>query len=522
MDENPPTSLPSTSGQSLPTERLSQDNNRRCRKCILLDISRLLRWKEVNHHSSLEALERSAGLGCDFCQFIVDCLKIAQAEIAPSRERRVSVRWNSYSYSDWEYSGQSLYTNAQEWDQPSSITFTIDQEDFLSIPSSGVHSSEIPDTKVYETLLVKVGDLPQMELNLIVSRGDNIYLDTNGKYHSQDARHRVGRYPIDPDLGSPVNLSIAKGWLDDCRKAHAECRPVKASSLPTRVLDVAVSEGSHTCRLVETGNQQGNYVALSHCWGDKIKECLTTKTLSSFLCSIQIAQLPANFRDAIHVTQQLGMRYLWIDALCILQDSKKDWASGSEKMGSIYQNSTLTIFAMTSKGSEEGFLKTADPPYPSPKILKVFSAADNQTSVLVSGREVEEENIGMLRLNSALSNRGWAFQEVILSNRSLFFGTQQLYWQCRKGLDSLEGLYPPWGTRGKHIRVTVPRTDGQPERSDDRSAKSDFYTLASEYSGKALTYSSDKLPAFSGLAQKFQHVFGGEYLAGLWSNHIHF
>ncbi|EEU41451.1 uncharacterized protein NECHADRAFT_83551 [Fusarium vanettenii 77-13-4] len=422
---------------------------------------------------------------------------MTQAEGTESAQRSVSVK-KGLGYNDWLFTNQSLYANAKETGQPSRIMFTIAQGIFCELPSSEVHTSEIPAAKmVYETLLVQVGELPPMELNLIISRGDNIYFDDCDVFNRQHSRCRVGRYRIDPDLGSPVNLSIAKGWLDDCRENHDECRPIKSSSLLTRVLDVTVSEGSHTCRLVETSNQQGNYVALSHCWGDKIKERLTTETLSTFLCSIQIAKLPANSETP---------------------SIKEDWASESEKMGLIYQHSTLTIFAMTSKGSEEGFLKRADSPYPNPTTLKVSSATDSQTSVLVAGRDATEENFTTLRSSSALSKRGWAFQEVILSNRSLFFGDRQLYWQCRKELDSLEGLYPFPSRYDADIGVTVPQTDGQPERIDDGSAKLDFYTLASKYNSRALTYSSDKLPAFSGLAQKFQHVFGGEYLAGLWSS----
>ncbi|RSL58562.1 hypothetical protein CEP53_006107 [Fusarium sp. AF-6] len=323
---------------------------------------------------------------------------------------------------------QSLYAIAKRTNQPSPITFTIRQGIYHKSALSEVHTIEIPEAKeVYETLLVQVGELPSMELYLLVPRSDNIYIDEYNTKDRQHARHRVGRYPIHPDLGSPVNLSIAKGWLDDCRDNHAQCRPVETSRLPTRVLDVGISEGLDSCRLVETGNKEGNYVALSHCWGAKIKERLTTETLSNFLRCIQIAQLPANFRDAIHVTRQLGMRYLWIDALCILQDSKEDWASESERMGSIYQDSTLTIFAMTSKGSEEGFLKTVNPRYPNPTALKVSLATNDQTSVLVAGREFKEENLVWLRYDSALSTRGWAFQEVILSRRSLFFGARQLY-----------------------------------------------------------------------------------------------
>ncbi|RTE69372.1 hypothetical protein BHE90_016249 [Fusarium euwallaceae] len=175
---------------------------------------------------------------------------------------------------------------------------------------------------------------------------------------------------------------------------------------------------------------------------------------------------------------------------------------------------------MESKGSEEGFLKTANPPHPNPTILKVSLASNDQTSVLVTGREIEEENIRTLRFHSALSKRGWAFQEVILSHRSLFFGTRQLYWECHNGLDSLEGLHPCQTGYRQDVEVIVPRTHGQPERSDS-DTQSDFYILATGYNSKSLTYGSDKLPAFSGLAGKFQHAFGGEYLAGLWSNDLH-
>ncbi|RMJ13173.1 hypothetical protein CDV36_007186 [Fusarium kuroshium] len=361
MDQNPPVSFPSTSGQKSPTEPPTQGNNRRCWRCKQLTINQLLERKRIDHHFSLEALERYADLGCDFCQFILDCLKSAQVEVTESGQRGVSVHWDMANF-DWKCAQKSLYANAKETDQPSPITFAIKQGMCRKLPSSEVHTIEIPGAReVYETLLVQVGKLPPMELNLVISRGDNIYLDEYNTYDYQHARHR--------------------------------------------------------------------------------------------------------------------------------------WASESEKMGSIYQDSTLTIFAMASEGSEEGFLRTANPPHPSPTTLNVSSAANNHTS------------------------RGWAFQEVVLSRRSLFFGARQLYWQCREGLDSLEGLYPFSGIFVEKIRVVVPQTHGQPERSDAR-ARSDFYTLASEYNMKALTYSSDKLPAFSGLAQKFQHTFGGEYLAGLWSNDI--
>ncbi|KAL6399471.1 heterokaryon incompatibility protein [Ilyonectria robusta] len=327
---------------------------------------------------------------------------------------------------------------------------------------------------------------------------------------------QVGRQLLIREMGSPVNLGIAKGWLDDCRDNHTLCRPVGSSRLPTRVLDIGTSEGLSHCRLLETDSKEGCYVALSHCWGGEIPERLTKETRPTLLSSIQIANLPANFRDAIHVTRQLNMQYLWIDALFIVQDSREDWAAESAKMDSIYQDATLTIFAAESKGSREGFLKTAIQPQPTPTTLRVFTNPDIQTSVLVTGRAVEEESFYDMESRSALARRGWAYQESCLSRRSLYFGARQLYWECFEAVDNLEELLPALTIYKS--KMILPDASGKLEKGDSTTARRQFYEVVSGYTNdKALSRSEDKLPAFSGLAKRFHPFFGGEYLAGLWS-----
>ncbi|KAH6976470.1 hypothetical protein BKA56DRAFT_81233 [Ilyonectria sp. MPI-CAGE-AT-0026] len=209
------------------------------------------------------------------------------------------------------------------------------------------------------------------------------------------------------------------------------------------------------------------------------------------------------------------MQYLWIDALCIVQDSKEDWAAESAKMDSIYQDATLTIFAAASKGSREGFLKTATEPQPTPTTLRVFTNPDIQTSVLVTGREVEEESFYDMRSRSALARRGWAYRESCLSRRSLYFGARQIYWECFEAVDNLEELLP--ASESCRSKMILPDTSGKLEKSDAKAVRSQFYKVVSGYTDKALTRSEDKLPAFSGLAKRFHPFFGGEYLAGLWS-----
>jgi hypothetical protein len=106
--------------------------------------------------------------------------------------------------------------------------------------------------------------------------------------------------------------------------------------------------------------EKGRYLALSHCWGvSTINERLTTTlaTLEIRLKSIPMSLMPANFYDATIITRKLGYRYLWIDSLCIIQDSTEDWETESQNMGNIYMNASLTIAAGAAKDSDGGMLR---------------------------------------------------------------------------------------------------------------------------------------------------------------------
>ncbi|OBT71298.1 hypothetical protein VF21_09943 [Pseudogymnoascus sp. 05NY08] len=138
--------------------------------------------------------------------------------------------------------------------------------------------------------------------------------------------YRIGRYDISPDLGSDTNFNVAKSWLSVCHKNHQEtCVPIQPTTLPDRVLDVGDLEGSEDLQLLETYGTQGVYLTLSHSWGDPA-EVLQTKTenLPQMIKHIEFSAMPNTFQDAVTITRKLGYRYLWIDSLCILQDSRTD------------------------------------------------------------------------------------------------------------------------------------------------------------------------------------------------------
>jgi hypothetical protein len=168
---------------------------------------------------------------------------------------------------------------------------------------------------------------------------------------------KIGRGLLDPDLGSGYNFKVARKWLSNCREKHESCLWKKDSLLPTRVIEISLD---HPPRLVLSNGTKCEYGALSHCWGGEITHVLTTETLEDFQNEIKITELPANFADAILIAGNLGLKYIWIDSLCILQDSREDWEIESGKMGSIYRNSTVTIAALTSPGSKHGILSRGE------------------------------------------------------------------------------------------------------------------------------------------------------------------
>lgn len=129
------------------------------------------------------------------------------------------------------------------------------------------------------------------------------------------------------------------------------------ASLPTRVLDLG--DDNSQIFIKETGRSIGNWVALSHCWG-KEKQLVLDANLP-IKDRLKIETLSTTFRDAVMVTRHLGFQYLWIDSLCIIQDSKDDWLKESSLMQEYYKNAILTIAADSGAGDHEGFLNKPRP-----------------------------------------------------------------------------------------------------------------------------------------------------------------
>jgi hypothetical protein len=280
-------------------------------------------------------------------------------------------------------------------------------------------------------------------------------------------------------------------------------------------------EDHQDLRLYVTNKAEGSYAALSHCWGGQVSPLLTKENLASYQSTLPFSSLPANFRDAISVVKRLGIRYLWIDSLCIIQDSRNDWEIESKKMGSIYRNAQVTIAASTAHRSTDGFLKHiqrakgVDAGVP----LRLLMEPHVSSTVKVNLPDDDDESLNSLFIHSPLSTRGWVLQERILSPRIIHYGTRQIYWQCPHGFNSADGIPPgnktPQDQLYKYFNEIL--HSSQSKGKELALDQDEYYKLVEEYSRRNLTVGSDKLPAFSGLAELMHSAFGGEYLAGIWS-----
>jgi Heterokaryon incompatibility protein (HET) len=223
--------------------------------------------------------------------------------------------------------------------------------------------------------------------------------------------------------------------------------------------DVHVGGKLSNIKLCDITGSCPEYLTLSHCWGTGelgIPEDIKTKTdtLQERKTRITVARFPQTFRDAIEITLHLGFRYLWIDALCIIQDSPEDWATESRKMGYIYSHAVLNIDASGSSNSHGGCFNSSScsqdriNAWRSNKIVRLLgSLKDSTKSVLLlwlNGDDRRERfsvgnyrpgynsNIPGLLEHSAVLELGWIFQERMLSKRVVHFTKHQVLWECHE------------------------------------------------------------------------------------------
>jgi hypothetical protein len=325
------------------------------------------------------------------------------------------------------------------------------------------------------------------------------------------------------DISSSQAIKRARNQLKECQTSHRKClRNSVVPALPTRVLDVGLS-GDLLIKLHKSGPQQHSYyVALSYCWGGPQKCQTIEDTVDKHYNGIVLQDLSLSIQDAVEVTRQLGFQYLWVDALCIIQDSEKDINAELGLMGTIYKNATLTLAASSAINAGAGFLRKVPAakhfklPYQSSE--KKFTCVDVSLMGFSFQYPFKPRAKRPMLLGSQpepLNTRGWTLQEGLLAPRLLSFGTNEITWKCQS--EAITKV-PDGVKTSKALPFSVFNNaeKEQTEANMQRHQISIWHSIVEDYTRRTLSVRSDYGRAISGIVSELASCWNDEYLAGMW------
>ena len=359
------------------------------------------------------------------------------------------------------------------------------------------------------------------------------------------------------ELSSLPDWGIAQKWIRECIDTHRGCSVAcgggggyesgaSLSQMPTRVIDVGLSHGEEP-RLVECKTGTAEYVTLSHCWGNVQPLRTLLSNMEQHLDSIPLESMPKTFQDAVIATRELSFRYLWIDSLCIVQDSSEDWEVECSKMASIYRNSSLTICGTMAYNSASGFLNTKICPEPRPHLweytntkdtdykratLTYYPPSDGGLGHSPSANYPDGNHLTKEERKSPLQHRGWILQEYLLSTRVLFFGLYRMYWECTMCIKfedfqlwyegSEERFRQLNGMRRLRLHGSIDKFNiSSFQMISPTELSRRWRVVVEDFTQRYLSKSDDKLPAISGIAKWIFSGHGENYLAGYPKDALH-
>jgi hypothetical protein len=240
-------------------------------------------------------------------------------------------------------------------------------------------------------------------------------------------KYITGRLPS-KDPSDPALMSRIKSWVRVCDQKHKDCAFLSANRpQPKRILDIS---GPRPV-VIHTNFEEGRYIALSYCWGKSGKNILLTEaTFDQFTSTgIDTDTLPKTIQDAIVVCRSLGIRYLWIDALRIVQREPdlKDFIAEAPRMSDYYGNAYLTLIAGSAQDCAEGFLNKRNDPKSAPCEI-IYDRTDFPTDKDMEG--TVKVFLSPSQSRGPVQDRAWTFQESALSQRSLIYGPEQIQFVC--------------------------------------------------------------------------------------------
>ncbi|KNG90536.1 hypothetical protein ANOM_001527, partial [Aspergillus nomiae NRRL 13137] len=312
-------------------------------------------------------------------------------------------------------------------------------------------------------------------------------------------------------------------WVQECLENHPKCQ--RPSAMPTRLIDLGEDDKAVMC-LRDDVNQIAPYIALSHNWHfSEARKSMTLKeNYESRKRFIPQQGLSQTFHDTIKVTRWLGVRYLWIDTFCIIQDDPDDWAQQASQMGDIFEGAYITIAAhsgLDSSPTDGCFLERK-----SVREVGLPDGNGDQFSAFIIYRGYRGSDLHDLDNGPSLMRRGWCVQERLLSPRILHFRPWEVSFECftrrhcecqklSLGITDGGNMHEPKSLLGDAFHISA---HGQELNGNDYRYAWD--SIVNIYCTADLTVPTDRLAALSSLVQRMPRQIFGDYLAGLWSKNL--
>jgi hypothetical protein len=304
--------------------------------------------------------------------------------------------------------------------------------------------------------------------------------------------------------GSRTDFSLIRKWIGSCEEHHGpscSLEPYKPTYI--RLIDV-----ERMCLV--SGYQKYRYFALSYVWGNNV----TFQTLKSNLFELEEDgsilrmrnKFPQVINDAISLVSELQERFLWVDALCIVQDDVRDKQAQIPHMDAIYSQATATIVSLSGKDASSGLPGVRE----ESRRVRQCSATVGRWRLFAKLSE-----LSMALQKSKWQTRAWTFQEGMLSRRCLFFSDDQVYFQCQSSYYSEDShgdqTRAQWGSG-----FTNPLKQKVVKNTDSFYQTFNIYNnLVKAYSSRQHTYHSDSLNAFRGILSLFNASYKWNFINAL-------
>lgn len=333
------------------------------------------------------------------------------------------------------------------------------------------------------------------------------------------SKRRINLYPQ-----SSQSISQVLKWLVTCQQEHPLCNFSSTEFKPLRLLEIYRERNERYVKLVWGKSSHGSgYAALSYCWGHQKTFVAKKKNEVELQKGVHLDRFPSTLRDAISMSEALGISFLWIDAFCILQDDDNEDTKAEKnrelgKMADIYRNAIVTIAASRSSGTNEGFLHERQPiGFDSPNSvfqLQYDNGMRKTGSIVLYPFEAEP--------SEPLDKRAWVMQERMVSRRVIDLGSRQTTWVCcTPTYETLtDGWTPTVNINWERSYKLFKDFQDLSPRSDPNMASTLWHRAVEEYTSRQISKPRDRLPAIAAVAQQFYQYLGPKYLAGVWSKDL--